>query len=491
MNQKLILLLLIAIFFIHDSFCQQDPKEAIRLSSIINTAGRESYPVLSPMGKLIFFTRQKSVRDDQDIWISTYLGDNNYSIAKKLQYPINDRGHNSLISLPNYNTLIMWGAPDKHFGVRISNRIENGWSKPKDFFNRKIEKSYGNISVGNDLRTVVFGEGGDLFVTFNENGEWSEPKNLGNTINTGEKEDISLIAADNATIYFISNGHGGFGGQDFFMSKRLDDSWTNWSKPANLGPSINSKSDEYGLFVPALGEYVYFTKKDENKEFSSNIYRVKLDSTNKPQPTLLVKGKVLNAKTKAPIQAKIIYKDLVNNEELGSSLSEPHSGTYEVILPAGRLYEFYAEKEKYYPVSKNIDLRHYDKYEEISRDLELAPLTEGIQIRLNNLFFSTNSSELDHESLPELDRLLHLMKKNLKINIKVNGHTDNVGPESVNQILSENRAKSVVQYLSENGIDEARLSYQGFGESQPVDDNNTETGRKANRRVEYEIKNLQ
>lgn len=490
MNQKIIFLSFIATLLINDSFCQQESNEAIRLSSTINTDGRESYPVLSPKGTLIFFTRQKSSRDDQDIWISTHQGDNNYSTPKKLQFPINDKGHNSLISLPNYNTLIMWGAPEKYFGVKVSNRTANGWSKPKNFFKRKIEKNYGNISVGNDLRTIVFGENGDLFVTFNENGEWSTPQNLGNTINTGEKEDISLIAADNTTIYFISNGHGGFGGQDFFMSKRLDDSWTNWTEPLNLGPIINSELDEYGLFVPALGEYVYFTKKDENKEFKTDIYKVKLDSTNKPQPTLLVKGKVFNAKTKAPIQAKIIYKDLVSNKEVGTSLSEPLSGTYEVILPAGRLYEFYAEKEKFYPVSKNIDLRDYHKYEEISRDLELAPLTEGLKIRLNNLFFKFNSSELDDESLPELDRLLDLMRKNIKLQIQVNGHTDNVGSESSNQILSENRAKSVVQYLSRNGIEETRLSYKGFGESQPVGDNNTDSGRQTNRRVEYEIKNL-
>ena len=491
MNLKTVLLFLVATLLINDSFSQVESGEAQRLSSTINTEGRESYPVLSPKGQLIFFTRQRSTRNDQDIWISAYEGDDNFSVAKKLQYPINDKGHNSLISLPNYNTLIIWGAPEKHFGVQISNRTANGWSKPKDFFKRGIEKNYGNISVGNDLRTVVFGEGGDLFVTFHENGEWTEPQNLGNTINTSEKEDISLIAADNTTIYFISNGHGGFGGQDFFMSKRLDDTWTNWTEPTNLGPSINSEQDEYGLYVPAQGEYVYFTKKDENNEFNTDIYRVKLDSASKPQPTLLVKGKVLNAETKAPIQAKIVYKDLVSNKEIGSSVSEPQSGKYEVILPAGKLYEFYAEKEKYYPVSKNIDLRHYDEYEEISRDLELAPLTEGIKIRLNNLFFKTSSAELDHESLPELDRLLHLMKQNLDIHIKVNGHTDNVGSESSNQILSENRAKSVVEYLTENGIEESRLAYEGFGESQPVGDNNTESGRQANRRVEYEIKNLQ
>ena len=275
------------------------------------------------------------------------------------------------------------------------------------------------------------------------------------------------------------------------MSKRLDESWTKWSKPVNLGPSINSEADEYGLYVPALGEYVYFTKKDQSKDFTTDIYKVKLDSATKPQPTLLVKGKVLNAKTKEPIQAKIIYKDLVDDKEIGSSVSEPNSGSYEVILPAGRLYGFYAEKESYYPVSKNIDLRDYNEYEEISRDLELAPLAKGMHIRLNNLFFKTNSSELDHESLPELERLLDLMKQNPNLQIQVNGHTDNVGSESSNQILSENRAKSVYQYLSENGIEATRLSYKGFGESQPVGDNNTDEGRQANRRVEYEIKNLE
>ena len=138
MKPKFFLSFVLISLFIYDTFCQDGSNQAIKLSSNINTEGKESYPVLSPKGQLIFFTRQKNARDDQDIWISADQGNNDYAIPKKLQYPINDKGHNSLISLPNYNTLIIWGAPEKYFGVQVSNRIENGWSKPQDFFIRKI-----------------------------------------------------------------------------------------------------------------------------------------------------------------------------------------------------------------------------------------------------------------------------------------------------------------------------------------------------------------
>jgi outer membrane protein OmpA-like peptidoglycan-associated protein len=160
------------------------------------------------------------------------------------------------------------------------------------------------------------------------------------------------------------------------------------------------------------------------------------------------------------------------------------------------LYGLRAESEGQISENQNIDLRDVKAGETLdTRDFNLAPiettkLEENAVITMNNIFFDFDKSLLKPESAPELDRLVNMLKEQTSMKIEISGHTDDLGTEQYNLALSERRAKNVIAYLVRSGIDQKRISVQYFGESKPVDSNETEEGRQKNRRVEFKILKL-
>lgn len=469
--------------------------QAEDLGENINSKYDESYPIISPDGKVLYFTREghpqnidyRDDKRDQDIWYASMAGGGTWSLAKNIGKPVNE-GYRSVVNAPNINSLIVWGALQGYIGVKISKRAAGGWTNPESFYQYKTKRSNksDNIFVGNDLQTTLMSKEGDIFVLFKQtDGTWSEPKNLGTTINTSKQESVAFLAPDNVTLYFSSMGHPGFGGSDLYLSRRLDDSWQKWSKPINLGPSINTKESESGLYLPASGEYAYFHR--ESRRRKRDIFRVKLHERLRPTPVVLIKGQVLDAKTKKPIGTNISYRHLANNKEVGTSSSDPRNGTYEVTLPAGHKYGYFASKKGYYPIGENIDLKGLKKYKEIKVDLLVTPIEKGVKILLNNVFFGVLSSRLESTSFNELDRLVQALREYPRMVIQLNGHTSNQGSDVRNKILSEHRARSVRNYLANQGIDRSRIKVKGMGSSQPIADNNTKEGKIRNRRVEFEV----
>ena len=469
--------------------------QAEKLGITVNSKSDESYPVISPGGKRLYFTREghkgnleyRRDRRDQDIWFAEKTPGGGWSEAQNLGHPINE-GYSSMINVPNVNSLIIWGSPKGYIGVKKSQRTPSGWSKPANFYQLKVKESLrsDNVFVGNDLKTVLVSQKRDIFVSFKQpDGTWSEPKNLGRTINTEFTEIAACLAPDNRTLYFTSDGHPGFGESDLYISRRLDDSWEKWSEPVNLGPAINTDKDESGFYLPASGTEAYFHRNSRRQK--REIYRVKLPEKLRPIPVVLITGRVLDAKTKKPLGADISYDNLVTNKEVGVSASNPKDGFYEVTLPAGYNYGYFAKKKGYYPIGENIDLTRLKSYREMKVDLLITPIQKGVKIRLNNLFFTVASSKLRATSHDEIERLVQTMKEYPKMVIQLNGHTDGQGSAARNAILSEHRARSVRNYLAGQGIARNRIKVKGFGPREPIASNDTEAGRKANRRVEFEV----
>lgn len=469
--------------------------KAEKLGITVNSKSDESYPVISPDGKRLYFTREghkgnleyKFDRHDQDIWFTEKTLGGGWSEAKNLGNPVNE-GYSSMINVPNINSLIIWGSPKGYIGVKVSKKTPGGWSKPSEFYQLKVKESLrsDNVFVGNDLKTVLVSQKRDIFVTFKkEDGSWSTPKNLGQTINTEFTEIAAFLAPDNRTLYFTSDGHPGFGESDLYISRRLDDSWQKWSKPVNLGPAINTKKNESGLYLPASGEDAYFHRNSRKQK--REIYKVKLPKKLRPIPVVLITGRVLDAQTKKPLGAKISYDNLVTNKEVGVSYSAPKDGGYEVTLPAGYKYGYFAQKKGYYPIGESVNLTTLKNYKEIKVDLLITPIKKGVKIRLNNLFFAVSSSKLQTTSYDELKRLVRTLAEYPKMVIQLNGHTDNQGGAVRNSLLSEHRARSVRNYLAEQGIARNRIKVKGFGSKEPIASNKTATGRKTNRRVEFEV----
>jgi outer membrane protein OmpA-like peptidoglycan-associated protein len=185
--------------------------------------------------------------------------------------------------------------------------------------------------------------------------------------------------------------------------------------------------------------------------------------------------------------ASIVYEDLSSGKEIGIAHSNPTSGEYQITLPAGKKYGFLAKAEGFIAINENLDLTELNEYQELYRDLYLIPIEKGEKIKLNNLFFESGKSEILSESFSELNRIVKLMNDNPKMQIRIDGYTDNIGSEKDNQILSENRAKATLEYLESKGIPISRISSKGYGKNKPIASNSTEEGRSKNRRVEFVI----
>jgi OOP family OmpA-OmpF porin len=464
------------------------------------------YPMVSPSGKQLYFIRLGHKDNlgsfDEDIWMSKRGTSGEWTPAVNIDRPLNNEGDNGVISISaDENTLYIANTykEDGSFaggGLSYSERTTDGWSLPKKIIIRQFynqSQQLQNFCFSPSRKQLFMSlkrrdsKGGvDLYVAFREGeGLYGPPVNLGNAINTPENEFSPFIAADNKTLFFSSTRAGGIGKADIYVSKRLDDSWKNWTTPKNLGRPINSSGFDAFYTVAASGDFAYFASKTAK---GYDLYQVALGEDDyKPEPTVLVSGVVRNNQNGDPLSAEIRYFDLETSEEIGLARSSGVDGKYQVLLPSGRSYSFRAEKEGFFPISENLDLRNTSKYEERKRDLGLAPAEVGSEIRLNNLFFETGKADLSDNSRLELEKLVSFLNENPAMRIEINGHTDNVGSESTNQKLSEERARAVVVYLLTKEITPDRLSSRGFGENRPVSSNATASGRAQNRRVTFKI----
>ncbi len=483
-----------------------------RLSNNINTKYSEIAPVISPDGKRIYFGRIYDPRNygknhECDIWYSDLQPDGTWGPAIHAPKPLNNDGVNAVITVtPDGNALLLEGLynPDGSFksdqGISISYKISTGWSLPKpvkikNFYNKNIYETY---YLSNDSKVLLmsierddsYGDL-DLYVSFRQpDGSYSEPKNLGPVVNTFASESTPFLAADGKTLYFSSNGHPGYGSHDIFVSRRLDDSWTRWTKPQNLGPAINTPDWDTYLSIPAKGDYAYLAS-TYNSYGNEDIFRIKLTKEIQPDPVILVYGKVLDNETQKPIAAEIHYYDLRSGKEVGLARSNPTTGEYKITLPFGKIYGLKAQAKNYIAQSANIDLRNKEKeYSEYKMDLYLFPMKINQTIRLNNLFFKRASTELMPESYPELDRLVKLLKDHPTMVIELHGYTDYRGDKKVLLDLSRRRVETIKKYLILHGISPERIKTKAFGGSNPVYKGPIEEKHKLNRRVEFKILKL-
>ena len=327
----------------------------------------------------------------------------------------------------------------------------------------------------------------DLFVSTRDSlGKWSNPINLGNAINTAGEESSPFLSADGKTLYFATNGRPGYGDLDIFISQRTGDGWKDWSEPLNLGASINSPSFDAYYTIPAAGNYAYFVSYDGGFG-KADIFRVKLGESVRPKPVVLVHGKVVNKKTNLPVGASIVFEDLSTNKKAGEARSDPKTGAYQIVLPFGANYGFMAKAEGFFSVRENLNTKGMQQFKELDLDLFLVPIEIGETVKLNNVFFDPGLATLQRESFAELNSLAAMMKHNGEIQIEIGGHTDLRGTAEATQKLSEDRVASVKEYLVQRGVGANRIIGVGYGATKPVAPSDTEENRLKNRRVEFKI----
>ncbi len=474
------------------------------LGPMINTQYDELYPIISADGKTLYFDRSGSPENiggpTDDIWLSTQNSDGTWSRARNIGEPLNNKWYNYVCSLlPDENTLLIG---NKYFtnglqdaGVSLTRRTGSNWSFPSNLNiqNFKNLAKFSEYTLSPDGEVMIMSINPvdssaprDLYVSFNIQGTtWSEPQNIG-VLNDPETDEITpFIAADGKTLYFSSDRPGGYGDADVYFTHRTDDSWMFWTKPENLGPTVNSSDWDAFYSVPVIGEFAYFVSNSAGYG-GDDIFRVKIPERFRPSPTIIVKGKVIDPLLN-PLGATIRYERLRDGVELGTTTSNANSGDYQIALNAGQRYGFRAEKEGYLPVNENIDLTNLVQSNEVRRDLILVPIEKGQTVRLNNIFFEFDKAALTPESRAELDRLVMFLNSHSEIKIQINGHTDNIGADDYNMNLSQQRAQAVVDYLISKNISSDRLTAKGYGKTKPVESNESEEGRMKNRRVEFTI----
>ena len=487
----------------------------VNLGPNVNSRYVDTHPVISPNGRTLYFARQGhpenvgGSRDPQDVWYSTLISGKNktWSLAKNLGTPINtpdDPNGIASVSANGQSAIVINiynrdGTVDPQ-GCSLSKRTRMGWTQPvkqdiKDFIN--LDKEHVDFFLSTSGKALLMaverpdGLGGqDMFVSFpvpDVSNTWTKPKNLGPNVNTAKSDFAPFLAADDKTLYFASEGRGGYGKSDIFYSKRLDDTWTNWSPPRNLGPVVNSPDFDAYYTISAAGQDAYLVSSRNGIDNSKDIFRISLAQAFQPEVVTLVTGRVLDQNTGKPVRAIIHYENLLTGEEIGVTETDPTDGSYTIVLPSGVQYGYRAEAKGYIAENANLDVTAKDKYSEQKQDLFLVPFNVGQTVKMNNIFFQQSRYYLTTNSYPELARLIRIMKDYPTVEIKLSGHTDNQGDPALNLKLSQDRVNEVKKYLSSHGVNGGRITTEGFGDTKPIASNDQEETRMKNRRVEFTI----
>lgn len=471
------------------------------LGKNINDSLYQYLPTLT-MDNQLYFTERKDNKEDFYFAEFEYFDNNVFSVSKKqkLPSPLNSEDNEGAASISPDGRFLYFAKCNAKDGygscdIYVSERNGNVWSEPRNLGENVNSSAWDSQpSIASDGRTLFFvsnreggfGQGDIYYSYLRKDGTWTKAKNLGAKINTSGMEMTPFIHPSNTTLYFSSDGHTGTGGQDIFYSKIENGKF---SDPVNLGYPINTDADETCFFANSKGNLGFFASNSLQDNFGNmDIYAFELYPEAQPIKVITLKGKIIYDDLKKGNQALLEIKNLNTNRIVASTLSDKITDNYLLALPIEEDYALSVTCEGYLFFSENFSLRNYnDTLFTKQENITLHSIKEGESIVLKNIFFATDSFELKEESNAELQTILELMQKNPKIKIEISGHTDNVGKEDYNLTLSKNRAISVKQWLENNGINSERIVAKGYGKTQPIADNNTEEGRNLNRRTEFKI----
>lgn len=494
--------------------------EGLEVTNIesINTSKSEYFPVLTIDGSKMYFTFAEGKKGGEDIYYSL-LNSNTWIKPKNMGSPFSTNENDAINSVSaDGNTIVLFGSYKGHIGGGdnfYAEKTTTGWSEIKPFpkpvnsqywdcdgfltadgkaffFTSDRKGSVGEFVKGGQFYHGEYEGNTDIWISVKYDSGWGKPVNIGPAVNTPYAERSPFLHPDGKTLYFSSDGHYGLGSLDVFKTVRLSDtSWTQWSEPVNLGKEINTSGYDVAYKISTDGKYAYFSSDREGGKGGYDIYRVALPKEAKPEKNVLtVKGKVTNENGN-PLDAKLLWFDLIANTNAGALTSDPETGNYIITLPNGTNYSYFAERTGYYSLSNSIDLSGQSDFKELTVDIILQSVQslQNNSIVLNNIYFDFDKSELQPGSFVELARVVKFLNDNPGVKIEISAHTDSKGGDDYNLTLSQKRAESVVAYLVNAGIGSERLIAVGYGETQPVADNQTDEGAAKNRRVEMKVLN--
>lgn len=467
------------------------------MGDAINSSVSEYFPTITIDGKEFIFTRR--VRNfNEDFYGAVKNENGSWGTAQGLTGNINTQSNEGAQNISQDGQWLIFTACNLPEGagscdLYISYLGTDGWSTPENLgytINTEFWESAPSLSP--DKRDLYFASnrpggygGSDIYVSHKmPNGKFSEPENMGPSVNTNGDESCPFIHADNQTLYFTSSGHLGYGGDDLFLVKKGPKN--SWSNPVNLGYPINTVENEGSLVVAADGKTAYYASDRSDSKGGLDLYTFELRSDIRPARTLWIKGKVFDKKTLKGLPSAVELTDLTTHETT-SKVQTDETGNYLITLPVGRDYAFNVNRKGYLFFSGNFPIKEKAPDSTYNIDIPLQPIEANATIVLKNIFFDSKMFDLKPESTTELDKVVQLLKDNPTLKIEIRGHTDNVGKAEDNLKLSDSRAQSVLKYLVTKGIVPARLTSKGYGATVPIANNNSEEGRSQNRRTELKV----
>lgn len=482
------------------------PFEPENLGPAINSEYSEYWPALSVDEKMLMFTVMLPAQEvpgadpaslQEDFFYSMYA-EGSWEPRKNAGAPLNTPDNEGAQSMTADGRTLWFTACNRRSGqgmcdLYFSTWEGDRWSVPKNAgstLNSRYSEKHPAISA--DGRILYFtsnrpgGKGSyDIWMAVKNGADWSAPVNLGDSVNTPGLEQSPFIHPDQQSLYFSSTGWPGMGQGDLFLSRRRGNS--EWSSPKNLGYPINTYSDEIGLSLNARGNRAYFAS-DRGEGTDTDLYAFELPGELRPVPVSYMEGRVYDSRSMRGLKALLQLIDLETEEMVMELESHEGEGDYLISLPGNRDYALNVSASGYLFYSDHFTFAGmHTQARPFRRDVPLEQVRVGSAVVLQNIFFATESFELEGESRAELNRVYDFLMLNPAIGVEISGHTDNTGSPGHNQDLSERRAQSVVDYLVNRGVEAHRLKARGYGETRAVSDNDTEEGRALNRRTEFKI----
>jgi OOP family OmpA-OmpF porin len=580
MKPLVLVVFIVSSFF---SFGQQNFQryELVKMDKTINTFHHEAAPVISPDGSTLYFFVQNhpentlGKEDTQDIWESKKDDKGLWGAAQHMTSPFNIHPYNQMFTVFEDGTLFIKGGRTK--GEKGFSLVTGGSLRElnvKDFKNMNQGRFYGaTMSADKKHMIIYFSEKAgsivsDLYLSnVQPDGSWSKPAVL--KVSSPQDDVGPFIGPDQNTLYFASarQAPGRQGQTDIYKCTRLDDTWTNWSTPVNVGKPINTSGEDFYFTMDKAGNVItsrankamegaqldlymlvpktihinlagnilnqktnepltadieikmkekeslklksnagkFETKMPEVSEYSVSAsalgFLPKEESFKVPVLTsdttitiemmltpmakkLILNGTVLDSKTEKPINAKLTIASKADRKSTSSL--QAAEGRYEKEIPKLGWYFLSASAEGYLNAIDSVSLDSEERTP-VTKDIYLQPIEVGVTVRLKNIYFDFDKTTLKKESFAELNKVVDFLKQNNTVEIEIGGHTDNKGSDDYNHNLSQGRCQAVVDYISSQGINSARLTPHGYGEGNPIDTNDTPTGQANNRRVEFTI----
>lgn len=496
------------------------------MGEMVNSAYPDYRPLVVPEENMIIFTSSREnttgLKRDEDSYYfediyATYYENGTWTLPEN-SYDLNGNNHDATAGISSDGSILYIYKSSGGNNLYESYLVEDTYMYPERMANNindGLKQSSASLTFD---KTIIYftsihedGYGGqDIYYSIKDmKDRWSDPINIGATINTPYDEEGVFISPDGKSIYFSSMGHNSMGGFDIFRSDFADGRWSN---PINLGYPINTPEDDVFFTLAASGQRGYYSSKKKDGYGSHDLYMITFLEASKPlrlheeevlfaynsrditpllapkiEQNTVLDGLILDEATLLPVQATIEITDNSKSEVLASFESNSTSGTYLITLKPGKNYGITVSCPEYMFHSENFNIPEDAESRKIKKDILMKKMEVGTKIVLNNIFFDFNKATLRTESVSELDRLTKLMNDTPTLKIEISGHTDNVGSAGYNQKLSGERAKAVVDYLQRKDIPIDRITFKGYGKDYPIADNSTEEGRQQNRRTEFQI----